>query len=226
MRQLFHCCEEDLGDKVLKGQPDAVSGTEQQLMAVIKKLAVVPVAVSVRRSDLLSTRQDHGESIRSYVAKLQGKAATCNYTMVCSKSDCNQVNNFTDVMAKDVIVAGLADDEIKKEVLSWSELDDKNVEETVNFIEGKEMARDALMKQTVNAGISMYKSRNKTGHQQMPMEKIACKDCGDLTDRQVWNKRLGKMIESSLCLPCWKKSKSRRSRPRNTDKKIKMKLMH
>ena len=55
VRQLFHCCEEDLGDKVLKGQPDAVSGTEQQLLEIIKKLAVVPVAISV--GDLISYQQ-------------------------------------------------------------------------------------------------------------------------------------------------------------------------
>ena len=223
VRQLFHCCEEDLGDKVLKGHPDAVSGDAQQLLEVIKKLAVVPVAVSVRRAELLSTRQDHGENIRSYVAKLQGKAATCNYSMVCSKSDCTQINNFTDTIVKDVVVAGLVDDEIKKEVLGWADLDDKNIEETVNFIEGKEMARDALMKQTVNAGISTYKSRIKGGNSQTQTDKISCKDCGDQTEKFVWSKKQGRKVESSLCITCWKKSRSKRGKTRNNyvDKKDK-----
>ena len=54
------------------------------------------------------------------------------------------MNDFTDIIVKDVLVAGLVDEDIKKDVLGWSELDTKDVNETVAFIESKEMARDAL----------------------------------------------------------------------------------
>ena len=57
-----------------------------------------------------------------------------------------------------MLTSGLVDEEIKKEVLGWAELDDKSVGETVVFIEAKEMARDATnVKQAVNAGLSSYK---------------------------------------------------------------------
>ena len=59
-------------------------------------------------------------------------------------------------MVKDVLITGLADDDIRKEILGWAELDQKNVQETVNFIEAKEMARDVLTKQSIGA-VSTYK---------------------------------------------------------------------
>ena len=137
VHQLFNCCEEELGDEILRGHPNAASGTQQELLDVIKRLAVLPVAISVRRSELLSTLQDHGEAIRSFAAKLKGKAATCAYTVNCTKHGCDQRINFTDVIVKDVIVAGLVDDEIRKDVLGWTELDQSSVDQVVTFIEGK-----------------------------------------------------------------------------------------
>ena len=68
-----------------------------------------------------------------------------------------------DVIVKDVLVAGLVDDDIRKETLGWSELDDKTIDQTVTYIEGKEMARDALLSKTTNAGISAHKAKSKAG---------------------------------------------------------------
>ena len=41
VRHLFHCCDDELGDAVLKGHPPAVLGTEDNLLVVIKQLAVI-----------------------------------------------------------------------------------------------------------------------------------------------------------------------------------------
>ena len=195
LHQLFNCCDDELGDEILRGYPNAISGTERELLDVIKKLAVFPVAISVRRSELISTRQDHGEGIRSFVAKLKGKAATCAYTANCTSSTCEQIINFTDVIVKDVIVAGLVDDDIKKDVLGWADLDIKSVDETVNFIEAKEKARDALAKHTtINAALSTHRSSNKTSGKESP-EKIACEDCDALTEKYVWSKKSKKMVD-------------------------------
>ena len=95
VQQLFACCDEDLGDDILRGHPSAVSGSVEQLLDVIKKLAVLPVAISVRRSELINTKQEHGEGIRSYLAKLRGKAATCSYTMACPSTNCNQSISYS-----------------------------------------------------------------------------------------------------------------------------------
>ena len=61
VQQLFQSCDGDLGDNILRSNPDATRGTEDELIAAIKRLAVTPVAISVRRSDLLSVKQDQNE---------------------------------------------------------------------------------------------------------------------------------------------------------------------
>ena len=98
-----------MGDALLKGHPDAVADSEVNLLSKIKKLAVIPVAISVRRAELLSTKQDHGENARAFYAKVRGKAATCSYSVDCSSGTCTQVIDFTNIMVKDVIIAGLVD---------------------------------------------------------------------------------------------------------------------
>ena len=98
--------EKNFGRAPLKSSPTAVDGNEANLMTIMKQLAVVPVAVSIRRSELLACRQDHGESGRAYYAKLMGKAATCSYTVKCSSDTCDHVTDFTDIIVKDVLVFG------------------------------------------------------------------------------------------------------------------------
>ena len=73
VHQLFQCCDEDLGDTILKGIPNSVSGTEDDLLTAMKQMAVVPVAGCVRRADLMTCKQDHGESIRAYYARVRVK---------------------------------------------------------------------------------------------------------------------------------------------------------
>ena len=213
VQQLFHCCEMELGDAILKSNSEAVYGTEATLLALIKKMAVIPVAICVRRAELLGTKQDHGESIRGYYAKLKGKAATCAYVMDCSKENCQQKNDFTDILVKDVLVTGLADDEVKKEILGWSELDQKSLEETVTYIEAKEMARDALQMSSVAAN-STYKRtiKNPPQRSQMTDAKSQCKQCKVEIDELVWSRRQKKMIERTLCTSCWKKNNPRQQK--------------
>ena len=51
--------------------------------------------------------------------------------------------DFTDVNVKDILVNKLADEDIFKEVLGLESLDNKNENETTDYIECKDMERDA-----------------------------------------------------------------------------------
>ena len=75
-------------------------------------MAVIPVAISVRRADLLGIKQDHSESARAFYAKVRGKASTCSYTIECTSATCSQVIDFINVMVKNVLISGLADEDI------------------------------------------------------------------------------------------------------------------
>ena len=157
VQHLFQCCDDDLGDSILRGTPSSVAGNEEQLLAVVKKFAVVPVAICIRRAELIACRQDHGENIRSFYAKLEGKAATCMYATKCPIPTCGAAVEFTDIIVKDLMIAGLVDEDIKKEVLVWAPLDEKDVDATVTLIEAKEMARDALNRPLSHSAVSSYK---------------------------------------------------------------------
>jgi hypothetical protein len=85
---LFQCSDEKLGNDILRSYPNAVSGTETALLTAIKQLAVT--LVTVRRSDLLSMKQDHGENVRSFFARISGKAATCAYNIEYPSTTCTQ----------------------------------------------------------------------------------------------------------------------------------------
>ena len=164
-QQLFQCCDEELGDDILRNaNTDIIRFNENDLLKLIKRLAVTPVAVSVRRSDLLALSQCDGEGVRAFYAKIKGKAATCAYSIECTSSTCTQMVDFTDVISKDVLVAGLSDDEVKREVLGWHDLDTKSIEETVAYIEAKEMARDAMNRSSTNAGVSSYSKKKDNLH--------------------------------------------------------------
>ncbi len=225
VHQLFECCDQDLGEAILKSSSTAVTGTEENLLAVMKQLAVIPVAISIRRTDLLSCHQDHGEAGRAYHSRLMGKAAVCAYSMPCSSDTCNTVNDFTDIIVKDVMVNGLVDEEIKRDVLGWAELDVKNVNETVRYVEAKEMARDALnQKPPTNAAISTYKKSKSSNSEPTPKLKVQCKECKVEIDKFVWNRRLKKTIECTSCLPCWQKANPRAPKQKPQDETSSMAL--
>merc|ERR1712237_265090 len=145
--QLIYCCDEELLEQLIRADPNLVDKPENEQLASIRKLAVVPVAMGVRRSELLNMTQDVGELARSYLAKVQGKAATCEFKTRCTEGCCSARTNyvdFTDMIVKYVLVNGLADAEIRREVLGWKSLDESSLPDTVAFIEQKEMARDAF----------------------------------------------------------------------------------
>ena len=63
------------------------------------------------------------------------------------------MKDFTDIFLKNVLVTGLASEDIRKEVLGWGGLDEKDVNETIGLIEEKEMARDTITQPAVMASV-------------------------------------------------------------------------
>jgi len=160
--QLFQCCERSLARLLLRENPGIISEGEANLLDAIKQMAVIKVATSVRRTNLLAVKQDHGETIREFYANVKATAATCNYTVHCPNPCCatNPPIDYTSSIVKDVLVAGIADSDIRKDVLGWEELDSKNDKDLVAFVEAKELARNAWNNTPIagnTAGMSGYK---------------------------------------------------------------------
>ena len=100
----------------------------------IKRLAVIPVVISVPCSDLWSIRHCDGESIRIFFTRIKGKAATCAYTVDCSQPTCNQ-----------------------------SGLDASFMEETVEVLNAKEMPKEVLNRNFSTNVISSFWQKKKHG---------------------------------------------------------------
>ena len=68
--------------------------------------------------------------------------------------------DYTDEMIHHVILNGLYDDDIRRDVFSETNLDSMLVNDLVSLVEGKELARDAT-KFPSAAGISQFKKKQK-----------------------------------------------------------------
>lgn len=54
---------------------------------------------------------------------------------------CDHKVDFTNIIAKEVLISVLADEEVKRDVLGCRDLDTKTADEIVMFIEAKEMVQ-------------------------------------------------------------------------------------
>ena len=125
---LYLCCEKSLARLIIGEDPAIVSKGEDELKAAIERLAVIKVAISVRRTNLLTARQKHGEPFREFYANVKAAALTCNYVVKCSNECCKDLPkvDYTSSVIKDVLIAGIADSEIRKDILGVTDLNAKS----------------------------------------------------------------------------------------------------
>ena len=117
--QLFQCASQILGDSLLKSDAEIVSKPLQELLSAMRRLAVIPVTTGVLRSDLMQMRQVRDEPFRAFAARVRGKADTCAFTVDCI---CGLKINYTDHMICDTLLNGIADDEIRREILGSTDV--------------------------------------------------------------------------------------------------------
>ena len=212
--QLFDCCEKSLGRLLLREDPDIIEAGEEALLDAMKKMAVIKIATSVRRTKLLSLKQDHGQNIREFYANVKAQASTCNFSVKCAQTCCANAPNvdYTPLVVKDILISGIADPDIRKDVLEWPELDTKSVRDLVGFIEGKETSKKAWTVQSSDAaGISGYKKLNK--QDEPDLKKLAlkskCGRCG-VQISQYTRGRSGRINKTpyKLCIKCHKEDNS------------------
>ena len=112
--QLFQCASEQLGDSILKSDSTIMDKPLADLVTAMKSLAVVPVATGVLRLDLLQLRQDRDEPLWTYAARVRGRAESCAFKAKCP---CGQNVDYTDYEIKDVLISGINDVDIRRDIL-------------------------------------------------------------------------------------------------------------
>lgn len=119
----------------------------------MRSLAVIPVATSVLRTELLQLRQERNEPFRAFTVRVHGKAETCAFT---TKFECAKNVDYTDHAIRDVLLNGISDPDIRREVLGTKDVLKTPVNEVMALLENKEMARSALPSSTLSA-VSSFK---------------------------------------------------------------------
>ena len=97
----------------------------------MRSLAVIPVATCVLRSELLQLRQERDEPFRPFTAKVRSNAETCNFW---AKSTCGQSVDYTDHITRDVIINGLYDTDMRREVLGVTDILEKPVNNVIALV--------------------------------------------------------------------------------------------
>ena len=92
----------------------------------------------------------------AFTAKVWGKAETCSYTASCT---CGASVDYTDHVIRDVILNGLYDTDIRREVLGIAGILETPINEIIALVESKEMARNALPSPSLSAVSSFVKQR-------------------------------------------------------------------
>ena len=211
-RYLLSCCEEDLRTSVLRAEPRVVSKTEEEVLAAIKKLAVMSIAVCTLQADVIQMRQDHTEPVRHFAARIKGKAINGKFrkNVTCSREGCEQSTavDFTDDIVKMVLLAGLSDDDVKREVLANERLENMSLEQTISTVEIREQALRSLNNPPAKAaGAETPRAGNKSDPRLKKEGK--CEKCSKSFKCFILT-RAQKIIEVRQCRDCFRKEKQPR----------------
>ena len=107
--QLLACCETDLRRDLHRYLGTGVDNkTEVELLAEIKKIAVITRSNLVNVVSLMSAAQEHGETCRSYLARIRGMANVCKLSVACTAVGCDEQVSYTDTFVKYALKIGTA----------------------------------------------------------------------------------------------------------------------
>ena len=111
----------------------------------------------VLRTELLQLCQERDEPFRAFTARVCGKAETCAFSTKC---ECGKNVDYTDHVIRDVLLNGISDPDIRREVLGTKNVLQTPVNDVIALVENKEMARNALPSSTLSA-VSSFKRQQE-----------------------------------------------------------------
>ena len=221
-RQLLQCASDSLCDMMLKSDPDIATKTLAEVMASMKSFAVIPIATSVLRAELMQLNQAADEQFRPFAARVRGKAETCSFTTK-SKCTCKKdvITDYTDEMIRDVLLAGIADIDIRREALGTKDILQLGINDIISLVEGKEMARNALPSASSLSAMSSFKrasrtppcdNRLATTSQPSNVDRSRqgpCPDCGKIYSLYSNNGKGWNTKPHRQCLDCYRTHRQR-----------------
>ena len=169
-RILLQCCEPDLQKRLHRFHGRLGDKSEEEVLKKIKLEAVQIENVVMSRVTLQEMKQDRDESARSFTSRVLGQAKVCNYTTKFQcPCGCEQVYAvyYTDEQVRDVVVCGLADHDIRTDVLGDVN-QETPLDKMVQIIETKEVSKKSATRLGNTHKISAIKSSYKREIRQVP----------------------------------------------------------
>ena len=170
--QLLECCDEELRKDLTRTAGGSLAGkTEAAVLAAIKQLAVREENILLARVELYNMRQDAGEEIRLFGARIRGQANLCKFVTPCPAADCQQEVNYMDHILRDVLIRGISDPDIRLDILQ-DKNQDMSLEQAFQFVEAKEAGKRSASKLTDSVDVSGLRNssyrRSKKQHHDTP----------------------------------------------------------
>ena len=196
---LLLCLPEEVRKDVQAATNGAHTMTEGDLLATIKQYAVLQRAVSSMKMDLYGMKQDDGEPIRKFYAHVQTLARQCQLTVPCPEVGCRNHTapfiSYADEIVKQVVLCGIADQDIKKEVLGTTGINAKSLTETLGLIEDKETAARSTVNNGAAAHSTSYKKIAESDKRLQSTGK--CEKCGKTFNNKKVRSRQARTTRSS-----------------------------
>ena len=126
----------------------------------MESVAVIKLAVGFKRAELVSLHQDPNEPFRTFATYVQSKAETCDFTTI-NKCECGKKNvtSYTEEAIKDVMLAGVGEECIRREALSTEDILSRSSFEIISLIESREMGRHATENSQNVSEVSSFNNR-------------------------------------------------------------------
>ena len=118
--ELWECLDSELQRLAFNDGLD--DNSSESLIASIKKLAVTVLHPSVHVVNLHQMKQVEGETVKAFSAKVKGLASNCNLTKQCSNLSCSEKVSFLEETCFHVVMAGIADSDMKEKILTQAML--------------------------------------------------------------------------------------------------------
>ena len=167
--QLLECCDEELRQDLTRYAGGSLTDkSEEFVLDKIKTLAIREENTMVARVALHEMRQDAGEMIRKFSARVRGQAGVCKFLLKCTQ--CETEVNYTDHIMRDVICHGIADSEIQLDLLSDSN-QNMTLEQVLQFVEKKEAGKRSANKLLESQGADYVRSQYKNNKRKSLIER-------------------------------------------------------
>ena len=175
---LWQCLSDPLRMEVTSERgAELESANEVDLLAAIRRMAVLESNPMVHRNNLRGIIQGESEKGRNYVARLREAAIDCKFSIKCTEDLCGATISYKEEIIRDQCVYGLRCKDTQAKILALgTEL--PTLEAVVAKIEAEEQAIMAQHKLTKN--IKLETSTEVSGlreDEEHPVSGVKCKFC-------------------------------------------------